>query len=407
VNFLSQLKLRFGYGTVGQSAVRPYQTNGTVKETQYVFYDPAASDDVSAKGLAPDLLQTRDVGWEKTATTNLGIDIGLFQNRVSGIIELYRANTYVSGIIELYRANTYDLLLEKAIPGVNGQTSIRANVGKTRNEGIEITLNTFNINRNNFRWETDFTFMANREQIVELAEGAEDDITNRWFIGEPIRSWYTYEYDGIWQLKDSVLMEHYNETGRNGFEYGQIRPKDVDGNDTINTGDQTVTGNNVPKYSIGFTNRFYYKGFELSFFIFARVGHNIYSRDGHYYPMSTRGSTRFLPNYYKPLATAEENANVDHPAPTQARDNYESALYVRQASFLKVRHITLSYNLPQDLLNRVKIQSLRLSLQVINPILITKYPFLDPEAQRDDNSQIRTPYGISPRGVTFSVRIGL
>jgi TonB-linked SusC/RagA family outer membrane protein len=394
VNFLSQLKLRFGYGTVGQSAVKPYETNGTIKETQYVFYDPSASDDVSAKGLAPDLLQTRDVGWEKTATTNIGIDFGLFRNRVSGVVELYRANTY-------------DLLLNKAIPGVNGQTSIRANVGKTRNEGIEITLNTFNINRSNFRWETDFTFMANREQILELAEGAEDDITNRWFIGEPIRSWYTYEYDGIWLLTDSALMEHYNETGRNGFEVGQIRPKDVDGNDTINTADQTVTGNNVPKFSIGFTNRFYYKGFELSFFIYARVGHYIFSRDGHYYPMSTRGSTRFLPNYYKPMATVEENADVDHPAPIQGRDNYESALYVREASFLKVRHITLSYDIPKDLLDRVHIQSLRLSVQLINPILITKYPFLDPEAQRGDSDQIRTPYGISPRGVTFGIRIGL
>jgi hypothetical protein len=345
-----------------------------------------------AKGYSPELIQTKDVGWEKTTTTNIGIDFGLFRNRVSGTVDLYRANTH-------------DLLLDKAIPAITGYDQVRANVGKTRNEGIELSLTTFNIDRGDFRWETDFVFTKNKEQILELAEGAEDDLLNEWFIGHPIRSYFTYEYDGIWQEGDSVLIDFYNGTGNNGFAPGKIRIRDVDGNDTINTNDRTVVGHNVPKFSGGLTNRLYYKGFELSFFFFFRVGHGIYSRDGHYFPMSARYSTAFMTNYYKPMGTAAENADADHPAPSNLRDRYESALWYREASFLKLRHVTLSYNFPQSMLSRARIKSLRLSVQAFNPLLITDHPFLDPEAQSGDPN--RTPGGTSGKGWTFSLRVGL
>ncbi len=385
VDVISQLKLRAGYGTVGQSATRPYETAGRIQESQYVFgEDPA-------KGYAPELIQTRDVGWEKTTTTNFGIDFGLFRNRISGSIDVYRANTH-------------DLLLDKTIPAVTGYDHVRANVGKTRNQGIEIALYTFNIDRGDFRWETDFTFTHNQEEIVELAEGAEDDLANEWFIGYPIRSYFTYEYDGIWQEEDQELIDFYNETGNNGFAPGKIRVKDVDGNDTINTADRTVVGHNVPKFSGGLTNRLYFKGFELSFFFYFRVGHGIYSRDGHYFPMTARYSTPFLVDYYKPMATAEENADAVHPAPANTRDRYESALWYREASFLKLRHVTLSYDFPQSVLTRIKLKSLRLSVQAFNPLLITDYPFLDPEAQASNVNN--TPAGTSGKGWTFSIRVG-
>jgi len=385
VDAVSQLKLRVGYGTVGQSGVSPYETAGRITETQYVFgEDPA-------KGYAPELIQTREVGWEKTTTTNIGIDFGLFRNRVSGSIDLYRANTH-------------DLLLDKTIPAVTGYDHVRANVGKTRNEGIEISLYTFNVDRGGFRWETDFTFTKNKEQILELAEGAEDDLANGWFIGEPINSYYAYEYDGIWQKKDSALIDFYNSTGNNGFAPGKIRVKDVDGNDTIDTNDRTIVGHNVPKFSGGITNRLSYKGFELSFFFFFRVGHGIYSRDGHYYQMTSRYATPFLVDYYKPMGTEAENADAVHPAPANIRDKYETAMYYREASFLKLRHITLSYDVPSSVVNRLKISSLRLSVQAFNPLLVTDYPFLDPEAQASNINN--TPPGTSDKGWTFSIKVG-
>lgn len=393
VEAISQLKLRLGYGTVGQAGNNPYETAGRLEESVYVF------GEVPAKGYGPQLIQTREVGWEKTTTTNFGLDFGLLQNRISGTVELYRANTH-------------DLLLEKYVPAITGFQRVRSNIGKTRNEGIEFTLNTVNINRSGFKWETDFIFARNKEQIVELADGAQDDILNGWFIGYPIKppsipadAYYNYEYDGIWQVKDSALMDHYNQTGNNGFAPGKIRVKDLNGDDTINVNDRRVIGSPVPKFSGGITNRFSYKGFELSAFVYFRVGHTIYSRDGHYFPMTARFATPYLVDYYKPMGTEEENANAVHPAPAETRDMYERAMWPREASFVKVRYITLAYDLPSSVLTKVKIKSLRLSIQAFNPFLFTDYPFLDPEAQA--NNAINTPPGTSDKGWIFSLKLGL
>jgi len=109
-------------------------------------------------------------------------------------------------------------------------------------------------------------------------------------------------------------------------------------------------------------------------------------------------------DYYKPMATAEENADAVHPAPANTRDRYESALWYREASFLKLRHVTLSYDFPQSVLTRIKLKSLRLSVQAFNPLLITDYPFLDPEAQASNVNN--TPAGTSGKGWTFSIRVG-
>ena len=121
--------------------------------------------------------------------------------------------------------------------------------------------------------------------------------------------------------------------------------------------------------------------------------------------MTSRYATPFIVDYYKPMGTEEENADAVHPAPANTRDRYESAMWYREASFVKVRHITLSYNIPNSILSKVKIKSLRLSVQAFNPFLFTDYPFLDPEAQASDVNN--TPPGSSDRGWIFSLKLGL
>lgn len=385
VESVSQLKLRAGYGTVGQSGSDPYETSGRLKDSYYVFgNDPA-------KGYAPELIQTRDVGWEKTTTTNVGLDFGFFRNRLSGSVDLYRANTD-------------DLLFDKVVPAVTGYDHVRANVGKTRNQGIEIFLTSYIVDRGDFTWDMDLTFTKNKEEFVELAEGAGDDINNGWFIGQPINSYYYYVYDGIWQEEDQELMDKYNETGNNGFAPGKIRVQDTDGNDTINAFDRQVVGHNVPNYSAGLSNRFGYKGFEFSFFFFLRVGHGIASRDAHYFPHTARYATPFKVDYYQPMGTPEENADAVHPAPSNTRDKYEEAMYFKKASFLKLRYVTLAYDFPKQWLDKIHISSLRLAVQAYNPLLVTDYPYLDPEAQAGNTNN--TPSGASDKGWIFSVKVG-
>ncbi len=394
VNAITQLKLRLGYGTTGQSAVDPYETDGSLIETLYVF------EEAPAKGYAPEKVATRNVGWEKTTQTNLGIDFGFINNRISGSIELFNANTH-------------DLLMEKSIPAVTGYTYTRANVGKVNNKGIEITINSININNSSgFKWETDFTFSSNREKVVDIYGTGVDDINNNLFIGHPIGSYYDYKYDGILQdtPEDSAWIARYNASGGD-FRVGEIKVVDVDKNDTINRLDRTVVGSNVPKYTGGITNTFSYKGFELSFFVYFRVGQGIYNRsrvpplDGRYMAWDV--------HYYNPLDPDRRNAT--HQQPRDGQIDYQGALWYKEASFAKVRNITLSYYLPKALISRAKINSMQVYVMATNPFLFTNYDYMDPEAQGNyktrgwNLNQVEPTVGIagiSTKSLVFGVRVG-
>lgn len=395
VSAIDQLKLRVGYGTTGQSSTDPYETNGQLVESYYVYGDDAA------KGYAPELIATKDVGWEKTTSLNVGLDFSVFQNRITGSIDVYNNKTT-------------DLLLDMAVPSVTGYSTVRANIGKMENKGFEITLSTINIDHSSgFKWETDFVFSKNKEELVELYGNNEDDLVNGWFLGEPVTSFYTYAYDGIWQIKDSVEMAAFNESSGTTFKAGKIKVKDIDGDGEIDEDDKTVVGNSVPDFTGGITNRFSYKGFTLSAFVYFRVGQGIYNRDTHSPLYDGLSNVLFDVHYYAPSATEEENASATHPAPNTARDPYYEALMYQEASFVKIKHITLEYNFPQFLLNKIKLKSLRIYAMATNPFLFTDYPYLDPEAQGTFDSDTNkfndkyVPSGISQKGIVFGVRLGL
>jgi TonB-linked SusC/RagA family outer membrane protein len=396
INAISQLKLRIGYGTTGQSGVAAYETDGTLIETLYVWGDSPA------KGYAPNLLATREVGWEKTTQTNLGIDFGVLNNRIAGSIELYNANTH-------------DLLLESKLPAVTGYSITRANIGKVNNKGIEITLNTVNINSSaGFKWETDLTFTASEEKIVEIYGDDLDDINNNLFIGHPIGSYYDFKYDGILQdtPEDSAWIAKYNASG-SFFEVGEIKVADIDGNDTINNFDKIVVGSNVPKFTGGISNRISYKGFELSAFVYFRIGQGIYNRgrvpslDGRYMAWDV--------HYYSP--TDPDRANATHQMPKDGQIDYQGALWYKEASFAKVRNITLTYTFPKAIVSRVKMNSLQVYVMATNPFLFTNYDYMDPEAQgkfKDrqtewNKNQVEPTEGIagiSAKGLVFGARVG-
>ena len=394
IDIISQLKLRAGYGTTGQSGVDPYETDGTLIETLYVF------GETPAKGYAPDRLATREVGWEKTTQINIGVDFGILNNRITGTIDLYSANTH-------------DLLLDKAIAAVTGYSITRANIGKVNNKGIEISLNTVNINSSGgFTWETDLTFTASKEEIVEIYGTNTDDITNNLFIGYPIGSYYDFKYEGILQdtPEDSAWIEKFNGNG-GSFEVGEIKVADSDGNDTINNFDKIVVGSNVPKFTGGITNRIAYKGFELSAFVYFRIGQGIYNRarvpqlDGRYMAWDVY--------YYNPLDP--NRANATHQQPRDGQIDYQGALWYKEASFAKVRNISLSYTIPKKIVSRAKINSLQVYVMATNPFLFTNYDFMDPEAQgayrttgvnQNTLNPIVNIAGISTKGLVFGVKVG-
>ncbi|WP_439488683.1 SusC/RagA family TonB-linked outer membrane protein [Algoriphagus sp.] len=352
---ISELKFRLSYGISGNSAVSPYQTLGGLSKSTYAW-DQGTSE-TAAFGFYPSLLAA-SLGWEETASLNFGIDFGFFNNRVTGSVDIYEQNTS-------------DLLIERAVPATSGFTSAWDNVGKTRNRGIELLLSTINIDQpTGFKWSTDFTFTHNKEEIMELVEG-DRDLANGWFVGYPISSYFDYEKTGIWQLGEE------DQARENQQEVGEIKVKDQNGDGIITPDDRTILGSNVPKFNLGVNNRVSYKGFDLSVFVFARQGNMIVSEANGSYKIDARENGPRV-DYWTP-----ENPTNAYPRPNAGTSTgnarYFSTLRYADGSFVKVRDITLGYNLPQNLLDNLSISRVRVYATAKNYFVWSDLGGYDPE----------------------------
>jgi outer membrane receptor protein involved in Fe transport len=242
------LKLRASFAQVGNQGLSPYQTVGLEGRTSYAWNNTAAY------GYRPNSIGNPDLKWETSTSKNIGADFSIWRGKVAGSIEYYQTNTT-------------DLLLSDQLPTSTGFAAVTRNVGETKNTGIEISLSTVNVDAaNGFKWNTDFTFYKNTEEIVSLYNGAKDDVGNRWFIGKPLNSYFDYQYAGIWQTAEA------DKAKAMGFAVGQIKVADSNNDGKITADDRVLLGSDIPAWVGGITNRFSYKGFDLSFFVFTRQG---------------------------------------------------------------------------------------------------------------------------------------
>lgn len=315
-NFISNLKARLSYGVSGNSAIAPYQTQGGVSKLNFAFNESPAF------GYIPTTIANTELGWETTATTNFGLDFGFLKNRITGSIDLYKTQTD-------------DLLMQSILPSLTGYYSIIANIGKTETKGIDIILSTTNIQTDNFTWSTDFNFTTNKEKIVELSVGG-DDVSNAWFVGQPINVFYDYEKVGIWQTADADLADSFGKVP------GQIRVRDQNNDGSISAADdRIVIGQKTPKWTAGMTNNFSYKNLNLSVLLYARVGQTIDSEFRKMYYDPTVFNTPVV-DYWTP-----ENPTNNYPRPVLGDDQYLSTMGYIDGSFVKIKEITLNYQLPK------------------------------------------------------------
>ena len=379
LSWVDNLKLRLGYGKTGNSSVDPYQTRGKLGKKRYVYNNGATE----IMGYAPSLMANSTLTWETTDQWNIGLDFGFLKNRINGSVELYLQNTH-------------DLLLERQLPVVSGFSSVMSNVGSTRNKGIEITLNTRNIQTKNFTWSTDWMFSANKEEIVELYNGKSDDIGNRWFIGNPIDVYYNYEKIGIWQdtPEDLAEMAKFNEKGGN-FTVGSIRLRDVDGDYKITDKDKIILGNERPKFVASLVNNIEYKGFDFSIFLYASVGRML-KNDIELMEKPGRANTVKV-NYWTP-----NNPTNDFPRPNADTEtlDYISTIGYDKADFLRIRNITLGYTLPKDLTQKVMLNKVRFYMSANNPFIFTNFTGIDPEGA---NGRTSPSYSTWMFGVNLSM----
>ena len=357
VEWLYNLKLRLSYGISGNSAVSAYQTQGGLGKTMYSFINNGVEG--GAYGYYPALTPNTALGWEKTATTNFGIDFGFLNNRISGSIDLYYQNTY-------------DLLMQKKVPTSTGYSISWDNIGKTENKGVEIMLNTANIVNKDFKWNTDLTFTLNREKIKELADGSDRDISNGWFVGHPIKTHYGLKKLGIWQLNET------EEAAKYGEKPGRIKIYDKNKDFKIdNDNDRVILGSEVPDFVMGMNNTFRYKDFDLRVFMYWRQGQTLHAEAAGYGSFRNQGDPGLKFNYW-----TEDNPTNDFPRPEKSFSSsdprLESLGYV-DGSYLKIKEITLGYSLPKTWISKISASKVRVYCSLKNFFTFSHFDNYDPE----------------------------
>lgn len=395
---ISDLKLRASYGTVGNTSLNAYATMGELSPIYYVF----GSENVI--GAYPTDIPNPALTWENTSSINVGIDYGVLNNRLTGSLEYY--HQYTSS-----------LLLEQNLPATSGVTEpYWNNIGKTENKGMEFNLSSINFTGNgkeSFSWTTDFNIFFNRNEITSLASGVTEDIGSGWFVGEPIGVIYDYKRLGIWQNtpEDIALAESYglNTTGTNSV-IGTIKVANThldyeeDGTlkeqQQINDDDKVIIGSKQPDFEGGITNRFAYKNFDFSFVAGYRVGGLIYSGMYGGWMNTFEGKYNNLDvDYWTP-----DNPGNFWPKPNASKQNpdYKSTISYFDASYLKIRSITLGYSLPDASIERFGIRSARFYATALNPFVffseyVDEYGGVDPESA--GNLDLYTP-------ATWSMLVG-
>jgi hypothetical protein len=359
VPFISNLKLRGGWGISGNRNVSPYATLGLLTASTYNF-------GTSTAGQQPAYLVTslanKNLNWQSTSQTDIGVDFGFLNNRITGSVDVYDQRTK-------------NILLTVNLPASNGAGSTLANLGKTSGRGLEINLSSINVQtRSGFTWSTDVNFYFNREKIVQLTTPAEkSNKGNGWFVGQPLSVIYDVKKIGIWQTADSAKGLIAAQTSPVQYP-GQIRVQDFDGNGKIDANDRQVLGNFQPSWEGGITNRFSYKGFDLSVVIFARMGMKVLvpylTADGGANGFGFFNQARV--NQIRTNYWTRSNATNDFPAPDAGTDRllFGSTLGYQNGSFIKCRSINLGYEIPSALMKKAGILSVRVYVNATNPFII-------------------------------------
>ncbi|MDR0566997.1 MAG: TonB-dependent receptor [Prevotellaceae bacterium] len=384
LSWLSALKLRVGYGETSNQAIDPYKTLGLLNTRFYNFGD---SESGYATGYYVSELPNVGLGWEYTQTWNFGADFSLLNKRLSGTIEYYRQHTK-------------DILLSVDLPSTTAVPSYMANIGETENNGFELSLNGVILdNLNGFTWEAGVNFYANRNKLLSLASGEEKNEGNWWFVGYPIDVIFDYKKVGIWQEGDPYLdiLEPGGNPGMIKVEYtGEYNP---DGTPVRQIGaDDRQPQSMEPDFQGGFNTRLAYRGFDLSVVGAFKSGGTLIS--------TLHGATSYLNN----LNGRAGNVDVDYWMPNNPGGKYprpggltsaDSPKYANtlayfDASYLKIRAITLGYDFDRRWLKNVGLSRLRLYATVQNPLVLFS-PFhsesgMDPETNSygDENQSVTT-----------------
>ena len=417
---ISEGKLRISYGLTGNNRVGDFdylsQYSVSTIAQGYTF------NNAEEPGLIPDALGNPNLKWETTAQWDLGLDMGFLANRINLTADVYKKITK-------------NLLLNANIPTSYGFSNILENIGKVQNQGLEISINTVNIQNRNFSWNTSFNISFNASKVLALNENQKSFFAGAPFdngvanipaflveVGKPLGLMYGPVFDGIYQYSDfdksaSGIYTLKSTIPTNGNVRSQIQPgdikyKDLNGDGTVDANDATVIGRGLPKNTGGFTNDFTYKGFDLSIFFQWSYGDDILNANRLVFEGNQLGNSGL--NQY---ASYEDRWTPENPSNTLFRgdkkgtssgpiSNLFSSRVIEDGSYLRLKTVSLGYNLPKHIMKKWGIRDLNFYVAAQNLYTWTKYSGNDPEVSIYNS--VLTPnadYSAYPRARTITVGI--
>jgi TonB-linked SusC/RagA family outer membrane protein len=383
VNAISNLKLRLSYGLTGNAEIPNYAALG-------LFSGGASYNGVAGQAISQ--IANPNLKWEATKQFDAGLDMGFFNNRLTGSFDFYRKNTH-------------DLLLNVNVPGTSGFSTQFQNVGKLYNQGIELGLSSQNL-VGKFRWSTSGNIGYNKNVVTDVGGqilGTND--LNRVIEGQPVGVFYGREYAGVDPANGDALY-YLNTTNADGT-------KNRNTTNDYNSAQNVIIGNPTPKLTYGLTNNFSYYGFDLSVTLQGVYGNKIYNGGGQY--MSTSAGNGFdnqttdQLNYWNKPGDITE---VPEPRLFYGNGVSPSSRYISSGSYLRCKVVSLGYTLPKSVLNTIKVSRARVFVNAYNLFLITKYKGWDPEVNADyqaSNINLGVDFysAPQPRTITFGLNIGL
>lgn len=413
---ISTSKLRTSYGSNGNNRVGDFDTYARLVQNinGYSFNNstPIASNFVSAVG-------NPDLQWEKVNTIDLGYEIGLFKDRITFEVDLYRKTTE-------------DLLLNAILPPSTGFTSAVKNIGKLRNDGLELTLNTVNFQSKDFIWESNFNISFNRNKVMELTRGQRSLNSNSEYVsqfnkplyvaevGKPAGMMIGFIWEGNYQYEDFdnpspgvyILKPNVPTNGavRSTIQPGDIKYRDMNGDGIMNDADLTFIGRGQPIHTGGFSNNFTYKAFNLNVFFQWSYGNDIYNANRLIMEGNSNGWANInqfasYANRWSPTNPTNENYRTRGQGPI----GFHSSRVVEDGSFLRMKTVSLNYNLPAKLIKTAYMSNLSVNVSAQNLVTWTNYSGMDPEVSTRNNTL--TPgfdYSSYPRSPTiaFGIKAG-
>lgn len=348
---ISELKLRASWGVNGNSAIRPYQTLSRLDGQPYVLGTSPRPGFILGAMANPDLK------WESTETVNLGVDFGAIDNRLNGSVDIYKGTTS-------------DLLLSRQIPSTHGVGRITSNLGVVENRGVELALMTENIRTNEFGWSSVLNVSANRNEIVDLYGDQTDDVGNQWFIGQPIDVEYGLDMDGIWQVGDDIA-----NSAQPNARPGDVRAVDANGDGEISNADRVIRATGEPSWTAGMTNTFRYGNVSLSGVLYTVQGL-------HKENIMVDGDLSWLAELRRNIPV-QPFWTPENPLPDRAANRLNTNPlgidYMRDASFVRLRDVTLSITMPSSVNERLGTSAFSIYASGRNLHTWTDWVGLDPE----------------------------